>query len=81
MWCVAAIEKKIAGPDNGKLYTEDDWNNEATIDKYPYHLSKVGAPSQDLPLTGSIASKLGSEAKTEERDMERGLGGNLARSF
>ena len=37
----AAIEKKIAGPDNGKLYTEDDWNNEATIDKYPYHLSKV----------------------------------------
>ena len=39
----AAIEKKIAGPDNGKLYTEDDWNNEATIDKYPYHLSKVSA--------------------------------------
>jgi nucleoside-diphosphate-sugar epimerase len=38
---VAAIEKKIAGPDNGHLYTEDDWNNEATIDKYPYHLSKT----------------------------------------
>lgn len=38
---VAAMEKKIAGPSNGKLYTEDDWNDEATIDKFPYHLSKT----------------------------------------
>lgn len=30
-----------AGPSNGKLYTEDDWNDEATIDKFPYHLSKT----------------------------------------
>ena len=50
----AAIEKKIAGPDNGSLYTEDDWNNEATIDKYPYHLSKVAFTTSRvfLPLTG-----------------------------
>jgi len=48
---VAAIEKKIAGPDNGSLYTEDDWNNEATIDKYPYHLSKVGAFTASVVYT------------------------------
>lgn len=54
MLVCTAIEKKIAGPDNGKLYTEDDWNNEATIDKYPYHLSKV----VQIPLASMLLCHL-----------------------
>lgn len=44
------MEKKIAGPKNGKLYTEDDWNDEATIDKFPYHLSKTLAEQRAWEL-------------------------------
>ncbi|KAK9812546.1 hypothetical protein WJX73_007871 [Symbiochloris irregularis] len=47
---VAAMEKKIAGPKNGKLYTEEDWNDEATIDKFPYHLSKTLAEQRAWEL-------------------------------
>ncbi len=32
------------GPKNGKLYTEDDWNETATLEKSPYWLSKVRGP-------------------------------------
>ena len=44
------MEKKIAGPKNGKLYTEEDWNDEATIDKFPYHLSKTLAEQRAWEL-------------------------------
>ena len=38
----AAI-KSSKGPKNGKLYTEDDWNETATLEDSPYLLSKVHA--------------------------------------
>ena len=52
---VAAMEKKKAGPINGKLYTEEDWNDEATLDTFPYHLSK------------KLAEKLAWDLSTEYR--------------
>ena len=30
-----------AGPGNGKLYTEDDWNTESSVADEPYRYSKV----------------------------------------
>ena len=37
-----AVAKKTAGPQNGKLYTEEDWNNESKPDKEGgYRYSKV----------------------------------------
>ena len=36
------------GPKNGKLYTEDDWNETATLEESPYLLSKVSGPAQAL---------------------------------
>ena len=56
---VAAMEKKKAGPINGKLYTEDDWNDEATLDTFPYHLSK------------KLAEKLAWDISTEYRSAPR----------
>ena len=56
---VAAMEKKKAGPINGKLYTEDDWNDEATLDTFPYHLSK------------KLAEKLAWDISTEYRSAHR----------
>jgi len=37
--CTAIASSK--GPKNGKLYTEDDWNETATLEESPYLLSKV----------------------------------------
>lgn len=40
----AAVAKKTAGPQNGKLYTEEDWNNESKPDKEGgYRYSKTEA--------------------------------------
>lgn len=30
-----------AGPGNGKLYTEEDWNTESSVADEPYRYSKV----------------------------------------
>ena len=38
------------GPKNGKLYTEDDWNETATLEESPYLLSKVTSCSQNKHL-------------------------------
>lgn len=38
-FCAAIASSK--GPKNGKLYTEDDWNETATLEESPYLLSKV----------------------------------------
>ena len=38
----AAIVKPKAGPCNGKLFTEEDWNDESTLTDGPYRFSKVG---------------------------------------
>ena len=38
----AAVAKQEKGPSNGKLYTEEDWNNESKPDKAGgYRYSKV----------------------------------------
>ena len=43
MCCAAAIVKTSKGPSNGKLYTEEDWNDESQPDKEGgYRYSKVG---------------------------------------
>ncbi len=39
----AAIVKPAAGPCNGKLFTEEDWNNESSLTDGPYRFSKVRA--------------------------------------
>ena len=42
MRCAAAIVKTSKGPSNGKLYTEEDWNDESKPDKEGgYRYSKV----------------------------------------
>ena len=40
MWCAAVVNFK-AGPGNGNLYTEDDWNTESSVADDAYCYSKV----------------------------------------
>lgn len=40
VWCAAVVNSK-AGPGNGKLYTEEDWNTESSVADEPYRYSKV----------------------------------------
>lgn len=40
---VAAIMKTKKGPGNGKLYTDEDWNDEATLTEGSYPFSKTEA--------------------------------------
>ena len=41
----AAIMKMKKGPANGKAFTDEDWNDEATLTESPYPYSKVcGTP-------------------------------------
>ena len=37
----AAVVNSKAGPKNGKLYTEEDWNTESSVADEPYRYSKV----------------------------------------
>ena len=37
----AAILKMKKGPANGKSFTDEDWNDEATLTDSPYPYSKV----------------------------------------
>ncbi|KAK9810012.1 hypothetical protein WJX72_003318 [[Myrmecia] bisecta] len=39
----AAIVRPKAGPSNGKVFTEEDWNDESSLDNGPYRLSKTEA--------------------------------------
>lgn len=42
MFCgVAAIVKPKKGAGNGKLFTEEDWNDESSLTDGPYRFSKV----------------------------------------
>ena len=46
----AAIMKMKKGPANGKQFTDEDWNDEATLTEGSYPYSKVrGAPSLSVP--------------------------------
>ena len=38
----AAVVKGKKGPLNGKLFTEEDWNDESSLTDEPYRFSKVG---------------------------------------
>ena len=38
----AAVVKGRAGPSNGKVFTEEDWNDESSLTDEPYRFSKVG---------------------------------------
>ena len=53
----AAVQGNFgAPPKNGKLYTEEDWNETSTIEKgQAYHLSKAKTP----PLLVSETAVLG----------------------
>ena len=54
MCCHAAIVKPEKGPSNGKLFTEDDGNDEAKADPATgYYLSKVSALAPDYPTLQS----------------------------
>ena len=37
----AAIANNAAGPRNGKVFTEEDWNTDSTVNHEPYRYSKV----------------------------------------
>lgn len=40
--------KPAKGPFNGKLFTEEDWNDESSLTDGPYRFSKVGHASSML---------------------------------
>lgn len=44
----AAVVKAKKGPANGKLFTEEDWNDESSLTDEPYRFSKVGGGSISL---------------------------------
>lgn len=41
MNALAAVANNKAGPKNGKVFTEEDWNTESRVDFEPYRYSKV----------------------------------------
>ncbi len=53
--CSAAVHGEYtAPPKNGKLYTEEDWNETSTIDNQPYHRSKVNMAKKLIFRTGML---------------------------
>ena len=58
--CCPAVAKKTAGPQNGKLYTEEDWNNESKPDQEGgYRYSKVSSQAVSTQHSASPRSVLG----------------------
>lgn len=41
---LAAVVKSEKGPANGSLFTEEDWNDESSLNDQPYRFSKVLVP-------------------------------------
>ncbi len=39
--CGAAVVNGKAGPGNGSLFTEEDWNTESSVEDEPYRYSKA----------------------------------------
>ncbi|EIE24719.1 NAD(P)-binding protein [Coccomyxa subellipsoidea C-169] len=42
----AAVVKSQKGPQNGSLFTEEDWNDESSLDDQPYRFSKTEAEKE-----------------------------------
>ena len=58
----AAIMKMKNGPLKGKVFTDEDWNDEATVNEGPYEYSKVSQrQSQRATQTMSTVLKPDSE--------------------
>jgi hypothetical protein len=46
------VVKPKGGPSNGKLFTEEDWNNESSLTEGPYYFSKVQCEHPSCPDGG-----------------------------